>query len=403
MVKPHLQHPHKYFSDRFLRELLPIVEVLYSFGGTVSPRPDVSEERKDQILDAASELFAEKGVHETRMDDIVTQSGLSKGTLYWYFKSKDEIVLNIFERIFSREFEELENLVNADGTATERLLYFSDRACEDVKKMLRLMPLAYEFMGWAFRKKFVQDAFKLYINKFMDILVPVIQQGIDTGEFRDIDPQSAAIALGAIFEGTLLLWVYDQKSCRTRKTYSGRNYLVTRGSQNMSNIRNADFKIPDPPRGIKAIPWRLPIWLYRLKLGGLLGRRMLLLTHKGRVSGEPRRAVLEVIHYDNETNTPYVASGFGEKSQWFQNITQTPEVHFQIGNKRFWATAKRLPEAESVAVFRDYHERHPNAIKNLSKMIGYQVGESEEDILDFMRKISCGCFSTAKKDSIDHC
>lgn len=183
----------------------------------MSPRPDVSEERKDQILDAASEVFAKKGVHETRMDDIVKQSGLSKGTLYWYFKSKDEIVLNIFERIFSREFKDLENLVNEDGTATERLIRFANHTSEDVKRMLCLMPLAYEFMGWAFRKKFVQNAFKLYINKFMDILVPVIQQGIDSGEFRDIDPQSAAITLGAIFEGTILLWVYDNNLVDTEK------------------------------------------------------------------------------------------------------------------------------------------------------------------------------------------
>jgi AcrR family transcriptional regulator len=182
----------------------------YKFtGGIMSPRPDVSEERKDQILDAASEVFADKGVHETRMDDIVEKSGLSKGTLYWYFKSKDEIVLNIFERIFAREFEELENMVDSNESATERLMQFADRTSEDVKRMLRLMPLAYEFMGWAFRKKFVQEAFKLYINKFMDILVPVIQQGVDTGEFRDIDPKATAITLGAIFEGTILLWVYD--------------------------------------------------------------------------------------------------------------------------------------------------------------------------------------------------
>lgn len=197
----------------------------------MAPRPDVSEERKDQILDAASEVFAEKGVHETRMDDIVKKSGLSKGTLYWYFNSKDEIVLNIFERIFSREFEELENMLNASESASDRLLYFADRASEDVKRMLRLMPLAYEFMGWAFRKKFVQDAFKLYINKFMNILVPVIQQGIDTGEFRDIDPQSAAVTLGAIFEGTILLWVYDNSLVDTDKQIKDGIVLLLEGIQ----------------------------------------------------------------------------------------------------------------------------------------------------------------------------
>jgi len=56
----------------------------------MSPRPDVSEERKNQILDAAGKVFARLGFQKTRMDDIVEESGLSKGTLYWYFKSKDE-------------------------------------------------------------------------------------------------------------------------------------------------------------------------------------------------------------------------------------------------------------------------------------------------------------------------
>jgi AcrR family transcriptional regulator len=183
----------------------------------MAPRPDVSEERKDQILDAATDVFAKKGFNETRMDDIVTKSGLSKGTLYWYFKSKDEIILNILERMFSREFQELESLVDADQTATERLLYFTDRAIEDIRRMLRLMPLAYEFVAWAFRRKFVQEAFKRYINRFMDVLVPIIQQGTDAGEFRDIDPHAAAIAIGAIFEGTILLWVYDNSLVDTEK------------------------------------------------------------------------------------------------------------------------------------------------------------------------------------------
>ena len=57
----------------------------------MSPRRDVSEERKEQILDAAAEVFSRKGFDKARMDDIVEKTGLSKGALYWYFKSKDEI------------------------------------------------------------------------------------------------------------------------------------------------------------------------------------------------------------------------------------------------------------------------------------------------------------------------
>ena len=174
------------------------------------PRQDVRKQRKDQILNAASRVFAEKGVHQSRMDDIVAESGLSKGALYWYFKSKDDILIAIFERMFNREFDQLTTLSSSEGTATERILSFIDLAMEDIKKMLRLMPIAYEFISLAFRRKFVQDSFKQYINSYINLFTPIIQQGIDNGEFRKVDPLDIAIATGAIFEGTILLWVYDR-------------------------------------------------------------------------------------------------------------------------------------------------------------------------------------------------
>jgi len=155
----------------------------------------------------------------------------------------------------------------------------------------------------------------------------------------------------------------------------------------MKDNQVVDFKIPDPPQGYKANLWRLPIWFYRLKLGWLLGHRMLLLTHVGRVSGKPRNAVLEVVHYDKESNTHYVASGFGEKSQWFRNIMKTPDVNIQVGNQKIPVTAKRLPIDEAEKIFEIYQQKHPNAIKNLSKLVGYEIGDSEEKLRAFKRAI----------------
>jgi deazaflavin-dependent oxidoreductase (nitroreductase family) len=155
----------------------------------------------------------------------------------------------------------------------------------------------------------------------------------------------------------------------------------------MKDEQTVNFKIPEPPRGFKAKLWRFPIWLYRLKLGWLLGHRMLLLTHIGRVSGKPRNAVLEVVHYDKEQNTHYIASGFGEKSQWFQNIMKTPNVNIQVGNQEIPVTAERLPAEEAEKVFEIYQQKHPNAIKNLSKLVGYELGDSEEGIRAFIHVI----------------
>lgn len=148
-----------------------------------------------------------------------------------------------------------------------------------------------------------------------------------------------------------------------------------------------NFRIPDPPRGVKAIPWRLPIWIFRLHLGWLLGHRMLLLTHRGRISGQSRQAVLEVVKYEKANNTHYVVSGFGEKSQWFQNIMNNPEVTIQVGNHSLKTFAERLSADEGEKIFNEYQQRYPNAIKNLSKLIGYQLGESDEDLRVFFRAI----------------
>lgn len=175
----------------------------------MSPKPDVSEERKDQIMNAAEEVFSQKGFSDARMDDIADETGLSKGTLYLYYKSKDDLIIAILDRIFQREFRAFENFDIASMSATDTIWNFVDTTTKDIRMMMRLLPITYEFMGLAFRNKFVQKTFKAYFNRYMDILIPIIQHGIDTGEFRSADPKEIAIAMGAVMEGTLLLWVYD--------------------------------------------------------------------------------------------------------------------------------------------------------------------------------------------------
>lgn len=183
----------------------------------MSPRPDVSEERKAQIINAAEEVFSQKGFSNARMDDIAEETGLSKGTLYLYYKSKDDLIIAILDRIFQREFRTFENLDLASMSATDAIWTFAETTSKDVKLMTRLLPITYEFMGLAFRNKLVQKAFKAYFNRFMDILIPIIQHGIDTGEFRPEDPKEIALAMGAVMEGTLLLWVYDSSLVEPEK------------------------------------------------------------------------------------------------------------------------------------------------------------------------------------------
>jgi deazaflavin-dependent oxidoreductase (nitroreductase family) len=151
-----------------------------------------------------------------------------------------------------------------------------------------------------------------------------------------------------------------------------------------------------PPRGWKRIPWRLPIWLYRARLGWLLGGRFLLLTHIGRRTGLPRYAVLEVIRRDPQTDTYYVSSGFGEKSDWFRNIQETPQVTVQIGRRKMSAVAARLPLEEAERELLDYARRHPRALRSLARILGYQIQNTDEDVRALARVLPVVAFRPSR-------
>ena len=115
---------------------------------------------------------------------------------------------------------------------------------------------------------------------------------------------------------------------------------------------------------------RLPVWLYRLRLGWLLGGRLLLLTHQGRHSGVTRRTVLEVIGHDDESDTYYVAAAWGERAQWLRNLQAKAETVVTVGRRRFRAVARIIPVEDAERVLGEYGERHRIAQRALGRLFG---------------------------------
>lgn len=138
-------------------------------------------------------------------------------------------------------------------------------------------------------------------------------------------------------------------------------------------------KMKRPSRGLKRWFFRAPIWLYHNGLGGLMGGRFLLLNHVGRKSGLPRQAVVEVTKFDPETGIYYIASGWGKKSDWYLNLLKTPETTIQVRRKKMAVTAVPLTPEESADLMADYARRYPKAARNLSKLVGYEVGDGREE------------------------
>ena len=133
------------------------------------------------------------------------------------------------------------------------------------------------------------------------------------------------------------------------------------------------------PRGLARLAFRLPIWLYRLRLGWLLGDRLLLLTHIGRTSGRARQAVIEVVRHDRASDTYIIVSGFGSQVDWYRNIQKTPDVVVQTGTRRLAAVAEPLPREAAADELHDYARRYPGTFRAITtRLLGREVDGSAE-------------------------
>ena len=90
-----------------------------------------------------------------------------------------------------------------------------------------------------------------------------------------------------------------------------------------------------PPSKLLRMFYRFPIYLYRIGLGRLMGKRFIHIQHTGRKSELPRHSVVEVAGYDPKEDAYYIAAAYGEKADWFRNMMKTPQVKAQVGGRHF--------------------------------------------------------------------
>lgn len=167
---------------------------------TEPTNPPVNASRRQQILDTAAAVFAEKGIASTTVRDISEQVGIYSGSLYHHFKSKEEIVAGILAPIVASQVAALERIMAATDDPVEIL----SRAVVAAVSQTAANPDAARIIQ--------QNGSQLGNYRGLDDLVrerrslrltveKVIADGVTNGHFRpDVDPQVAAMVF---FDGVL--------------------------------------------------------------------------------------------------------------------------------------------------------------------------------------------------------
>ena len=127
--------------------------------------------------------------------------------------------------------------------------------------------------------------------------------------------------------------------------------------------------------------FKVPLILYRLRLGWLFGRRFMLLTHVGRHSGKVRRTILAVLRFDEQTNEIYAVSAW-KGSDWYYNIQAAPALHVETGFVRYAPAHRTLSPEAITATFIEYRKRHPIFSRIICRIPGWKWDSSYEEFLE---------------------
>ncbi len=165
---------------------------------------------KERILEASTRLFLAKGYRGTSVKEITESAGIGRGTLYWYFKSKDDILITIFRKFDTELLEKLAETVRSvrgDFTAKYRIFHkYSTEFARDHRDLsLAFNTLLNEIVG---TNSEAEKIAKNVYEKFSRIIEEMLNEGKKDGSVKKkVDSALYAHAIIACHTGMLVQWL----------------------------------------------------------------------------------------------------------------------------------------------------------------------------------------------------
>ncbi|MPQ26259.1 TetR/AcrR family transcriptional regulator [Bacillus paralicheniformis] len=164
-----------------------------------------------QIIDAAVIVIAENGYHQAQVSKIAKQAGVADGTIYLYFKNKEDILISLFKEKMGQFIEQMNEEMEATNSATEKLLMFIKKHFELLSSDRHLAIVT----QLELRQSNLELRLKIneILKEYLTILEDIITEGKKAGEFKStLDVRLAKQMIFGTVDETVTTWVMnDQK------------------------------------------------------------------------------------------------------------------------------------------------------------------------------------------------
>ncbi|MGH7269244.1 MAG: TetR/AcrR family transcriptional regulator [Polyangiaceae bacterium] len=161
--------------------------------------------KRERILDAAVRVFAKKGFYATRVSEVAKAAGVADGTIYLYFKSKDDLLVSLFEHCVERLLDYLETelpLVASSARKLQRIIELQLGLLEGERDLAEVVTVILR-QSTKLMKEYAAPKFTSYL----DAIARIVAEGQAAGELRkDISPHLAARAIFGALDAITMTW-----------------------------------------------------------------------------------------------------------------------------------------------------------------------------------------------------
>jgi AcrR family transcriptional regulator len=188
-------------------------EILINHNEAAPKRERRKEARPGELLDAALDLFVEKGFSAARVDEVAARAGVSKGTLFLYFESKEDLFKAVVRENIAKKFPTWEEeFLTFEGSSADMLRYALVSWWERIGKT-RASGITKLVMSEAQNFPEIAAFYQEEVIKPGNAMIGrILKRGVQSGEFRDIDLEQAVhiIVAPMIF---LMMWKHSMGAC----------------------------------------------------------------------------------------------------------------------------------------------------------------------------------------------
>ncbi len=185
--------------------------------------------RRSQIISAARQVFSRKGYDAATVEEIAETAGVSKGLIYNYFRSKEDILLATAEALMDRFQEHMERMSTTTATASDKILAAQHMHTEAMIKEWDFVQIMLEFWSESVRRPEIARPYAQMFRQARAYLEAIIENGIASGEFRPVPPKEVASLIIAMADGLTVQRMVDSRAFTWRSVSRAMDDLLLNG------------------------------------------------------------------------------------------------------------------------------------------------------------------------------